>query len=113
MHLLRTLVILASLSLLTACSSWVYKPDITQGNLVTQEMLVQVKPGMTKEQVRFILGTPMLVDTFHQNRWDYLYDFKPNSGKEKRYHAIVYFTKNVVQEVTTLTAPPLTEKHTD
>lgn len=65
-------------STLGACS-WVprpiseYKIDIQQGNVLTQDMVAQLKPGLTKDQVRFILGTPVLMDMFHSNRWDYVY----------------------------------------
>ncbi|HIG79649.1 MAG TPA: outer membrane protein assembly factor BamE, partial [Cycloclasticus sp.] len=54
----------------------VYKINVRQGNLVTQEMIDQLRPGMGKRQVTFILGTPLLVDPFHKNRWDYFYDLK-------------------------------------
>ena len=50
-----------------------YRMEIQQGNFVTQEMVAQLKPGMTKEQVRFALGTPLLTDIFHADRWDYVY----------------------------------------
>jgi outer membrane protein assembly factor BamE len=50
-----------------------YKIDIQQGNAINQDMLARLKPGMTPSQVRFVLGTPMLVDPFHGNRWDYVY----------------------------------------
>lgn len=51
----------------------VYKIDVEQGNIVTAEMVDQLKPGMSKRQVRFILGTPLVEDTFNQDRWDYPY----------------------------------------
>ena len=47
-----------------------YKMDIQQGNVVTSEMLLKLRPGMSKSQVQFIMGTPLLVDSFHTNRWD-------------------------------------------
>ncbi|HTP95688.1 MAG TPA: outer membrane protein assembly factor BamE [Burkholderiales bacterium] len=50
-----------------------YKIDVQQGNVVTQDMVAKLKPGMTKAQVRFALGTPMIVDAFHSDRWDYVY----------------------------------------
>lgn len=50
-----------------------YKIDVQQGNVVTQEMLAKVKPGMTRSQVRFALGTPLIIDPFRDNRWDYAY----------------------------------------
>jgi outer membrane protein assembly factor BamE len=63
---------------LSACSSvprlvTEYKIDVQQGNVLTQEMVSQLRPGLSKDQVRFILGTPMLVDMFHADRWDYVY----------------------------------------
>lgn len=51
----------------------VYKIDVEQGNIVTPEMVSQLKPGMSRRQVRFILGTPLLEDPFNQDRWDYPY----------------------------------------
>jgi len=51
----------------------VYKINVEQGNIVTQEMVDQLKPGMSRRQVRFILGTPLIEDSFNQNRWDYSY----------------------------------------
>jgi outer membrane protein assembly factor BamE len=74
-------VSLAALLSTGACSapSWVpsslkpYRPDVQQGNIVTKDMVDQLRPGMTRDQVRFLLGTPMLIDVFHQDRWDYPY----------------------------------------
>ena len=59
-----------------------YKIDIQQGNILTQEMVSQLKPGLTKDQVRFILGTPVLTDMFHANRWDYVYRLQKGSTGE-------------------------------
>ena len=69
---------LASL-FLTAC---VYKIDVQQGNIVTQEMVDQLRPNMNTRQVRFVMGTPLLVDPFHPQRWDYIYSNQP--GGEER-----------------------------
>ena len=52
-----------------------YKIDVQQGNVLTQEMVAQLKPGQTRDQVRFILGTPLITDIFHQQRWDYVYRY--------------------------------------
>ncbi len=62
-----------------------YKIDIYQGNQVTQEMISQLKPGMTPSQVRFVMGTPLVVDPFHPDRWDYVMQLE-KGGKlmEKR-----------------------------
>jgi len=58
--------------LLSGCLS-VYKLEIQQGNVVTQEMIDKLRPGMTPSQVRFVMGTPLITDPFHQDRWDYYY----------------------------------------
>jgi outer membrane protein assembly factor BamE len=59
---------------LSACSQFgVYRLDVQQGNLITQEQLAKVKPGMSRIEVRNILGTPLLQDAFHADRWDYAY----------------------------------------
>lgn len=70
-----------------------FRIDIRQGNLVTQEMAAQLKPGMSRDQVRFVLGTPMLTDVFHPDRWDYLYVFRPGNKPEdtQQRRLIVYF----------------------
>lgn len=81
---------LAAALLATAFSgcSWVprpiseYKIDIQQGNVLTQDMVAQLRPGLTKDQVRFILGTPVLMDMFHANRWDYVYRLQKGSTGE-------------------------------
>ena len=74
---MRTLLITLAICCLSACSfvgfPGVYKIDVEQGNIVTQEMADQLKPGMSRRQVRFILGTPLVEDTFNQGRWDYPY----------------------------------------
>ena len=74
----------ASITLLSGCGiiPGIYKIDIQQGNVVTQEMVDQLRPGMTTRQVRFIMGTPLIQDTFHPNRWDYLYSME--SGHNDR-----------------------------
>lgn len=53
-----------------------YRMDIQQGNVVTQDMVDKVRPGMSRSQVRFALGTPLIVDLFHEDRWDYVYLFQ-------------------------------------
>jgi outer membrane protein assembly factor BamE len=74
---MRILLLSLAVTLLGACSfvgfPGVYKIDVEQGNIVTQEMADQLKPGMNRRQVRFILGTPLVEDTFDQDRWDYIY----------------------------------------
>ncbi len=57
-----------------------YKIDVQQGNVLSQDMVAQLKPGLSKDQVRFILGTPVLMDMFHANRWDYVYRMQKGNG---------------------------------
>lgn len=77
------LVFCAASASLSGCGfPGVYKIDIQQGNVVTQEMVDQLRPGMTTRQVRFIMGTPLIQDTFEPNRWDYLYSMQ--SGHNPR-----------------------------
>jgi outer membrane protein assembly factor BamE len=65
--------------LLAGCQSFTlpglsaYKIDVQQGNYVTQDMVAKLKPGMTRNQVKFALGTPLIADPFHPDRWDYVY----------------------------------------
>jgi outer membrane protein assembly factor BamE len=68
-----------------------YRMDIQQGNVVTQEMIDKVKPGMTRSQVRFALGTPLVVDAFHQDRWDYVYYFQKAGTVIEQRRIAVFF----------------------
>ena len=77
----------------TALSDFVkpYRIDVRQGNYVTQDMVAQLKPGMTREQVRFVLGTPLVADVFHADRWDYIYRFQPGKGESQERRLAVVF----------------------
>ncbi len=57
----------------------VYKIDVQQGNILTQDEVKQLHVGMTPDQVRFLLGSPLVVDTFHPERWDYAYSYRPGT----------------------------------
>jgi outer membrane protein assembly factor BamE len=72
----RFLIIAIVLAGLAVSSGCVYRQSISQGNLIEQEDLDQVEVGMTRNQVRFLLGTPMIDDPFHADRWDYIYFLK-------------------------------------
>jgi outer membrane protein assembly factor BamE len=105
---MKRLLVLIFSALLVACSSnpeggtsLVYRIDVRQGNMVTQDMVAQLKPGLTKDQVRFILGTPLVADMFHADRWDYLYRFRPGrdySEVEQR-HLVVFFEQGKLLRV--------------
>src|SRR5262245_55290295 len=68
-----------------------YKMDIQQGNVITQEMLAKLKPGMTPSQVRFILGTPLVADPFRKDRWDYVYSYSKGGTVQEHRRIIVVF----------------------
>ncbi|MCV6603742.1 MAG: outer membrane protein assembly factor BamE [Porticoccaceae bacterium] len=72
----------------------VHKIEIEQGNIITQEMVDQLQPGMTREQVRFVLGTPLVADTFNSNRWDYLYSLDKRKGNKETSRLSVFFDGN-------------------
>jgi outer membrane protein assembly factor BamE len=89
-------IFLLSLPLLTGCANWenftlVHSPDIEQGNIVTPEMVALLEPGMSKRQVRFALGSPMLIDVFHEQRWDYLLSIKRRNEPLEIKKFSVYF----------------------
>lgn len=76
-----------------------YRIDIQQGNVVTQDMLAQLEPGMDKKQVRFIMGTPVIQDTFHAQRWDYLYTFQEGRSRPERRLITLVFEDDVLDHV--------------
>ena len=80
---------------LTACGfvgfPGVYRIDVEQGNIVTQEMVDQLKPAMSRRQVRFIMGTPLMEDSFNQDRWDYPYSIRNGGDVIKQSHVSVFF----------------------
>jgi outer membrane protein assembly factor BamE len=83
-----------------------YRPDVQQGNVITAEMVDQLRPGMSRDQVKFMLGTPLLTDRFHPDRWDYLYYLKPRSGAEQKRNLVVYFKDNRLDHFTSDQMPP-------
>lgn len=89
---------LAVLLSLSACSTdkipGVYRIDIQQGNDVTQEMINQLEPGMTKSQVAYVMGTPLLIDTFHPNRWDYIFSYQPGGEDREQRRITLLFDED-------------------
>lgn len=71
-----------------------YRVDIGQGNYVSESMAGQLKEGMTREQVRAVLGTPLLVDPFRNDRWDYVFDIQRGDGRKERRRFSVFFKDN-------------------
>ncbi len=76
-----------------------YKLDVQQGNVVTSKMLLQLRPSMTKSQVRFIMGTPLIQDSFHGNRWDYVYQMRESGKITEQRRVILDFENDVLKTV--------------
>lgn len=93
------LVTLAVLLAVSGCGRFPYKVDVRQGNYIAAETIAQIVPGMAQEQVRALLGAPMLVDSFHANRWDYIYLFTPSTSKQIRRQVTVFFAEGKVARV--------------
>lgn len=78
----------------------VYKIDIQQGNIITQEMIDELRPGMTKRQVIFVMGTPLVRDPFQQDRWDYVYSYQPGGGERGQEKVTMYFENDLLTHFT-------------
>ena len=96
---MRTISLVLLLSpVLAACNPLsvfsVYKMEVQQGNYLTQEMVSQLQAGMTRDQVRFVLGTPLLTDIFHDNRWDYVYRRQRANSREVEERRLSVFFDN-------------------
>ncbi|MDP4652271.1 MAG: outer membrane protein assembly factor BamE [Haliea sp.] len=101
---MRSLFLALALASLTACGNFgfpgVYRIDIEQGNIVTQDMIDQLKPGMSQRQVRFILGTPLVEDSFNADRWDYPYLLRNGSDLIRQASVSVHFEGDNLNTVT-------------
>lgn len=96
------LLLLLAVAGLSACSGGVpgvYRVPIQQGNVITVEMLQELKLGMDKRKVKFILGTPLVADAFHLDRWDYYYSYQPGYGDRVQQLASLYFEKDVLVRI--------------
>ena len=97
-----TYSLLLCLTLLSGCNSellTIYKIDVQQGNAVEVEKVEQLTIGMTKEQVKFLLGSPMLTDIFNPERWDYVYFLIPGYGEQERRHVSIIFSGDKIIEI--------------
>jgi outer membrane protein assembly factor BamE len=96
---IRLFALVALWSSLLACNNnigsmdfpGVYKLSIPQGNIITQDMVDQLRPGMSKRQVVFVMGTPLVRDPYYQDRWDYIYSFQPGGGQRGQERLSVFF----------------------
>ncbi|MDA9847903.1 outer membrane protein assembly factor BamE [Luminiphilus sp.] len=106
LHLRSPLVALTlALVLLSGCSGSLsflsaYRIDVEQGNIVTPEMIEQLKPNMTRRQVRFVMGTPLIEDTFNTDRWDYRYFLRNGNKTLKESKLSVFFEGDALVNVT-------------
>lgn len=98
-------LLLVSLALAVAACSSVnvplspYRIDVQQGNALEQESVAKLKPGLTRSQVRFLLGTPLLVDPFHGNRWDYVYNFRKAGKLAEERRLALFFDGDVLARI--------------
>jgi outer membrane protein assembly factor BamE len=100
--------VLKALALIALCglAGCVYRMNIQQGNFLKAEDIDRVQTGMTRSQVRFILGTPMVSDSFDADRWDYYYYLvKGHSRKKETRHVIVHFDGDKVASIERLQMP--------
>jgi outer membrane protein assembly factor BamE len=95
----RLLLTLFAAVLLAGCVT-IYRMDVGQGNIVTPEMASQLKLGMTRSQVRFVLGTPLVTDPFHPDRWDYYYSLlKGTESKPESRRLTVIFKGDALASI--------------
>lgn len=78
---------------------FVYKMTVQQGNIITEEMVDSLELGMTKRQVEFVLGTPLLTDFFHSNRWDYTYTIKRGHKEMEQRDLTLYFQDDALSRI--------------
>ena len=76
-----------------------HRIDVQQGNVLTQEAVNQLRPGMSQRQVRFLLGTPLLSDPFHLDRWDYVYLMQYGNGKTEEKRVSVFFEQDKLTRI--------------
>jgi len=95
-------LLISILSLSISCSylpSLPYKIDIQQGNVVTEEMVEKLRLGMTRSQVRFVLGSPLITDVFHNNRWDYVYSLAPSGRLSEKHRLSIFFDGDLLTHI--------------
>jgi len=98
--LLIIITCIASL-MMAACSRYhlVHKIDVQQGNVITQDEVNLLEPGMNRRQVQFIMGSPMIADVFHQDRWDYVYLLEPGYGERTEERVTLFFDNDQLSRI--------------
>ena len=102
---MRILALLATCLLVAACGV-IHKIDVQQGNYVTQDLVDKVRNGMTKAEVKQVLGTPLLSDVFHANRWDYYFSSVKGGKAEDRKRLTILFENDKVVSIAGNAQPP-------
>ncbi|WP_418318224.1 outer membrane protein assembly factor BamE [Piscinibacter sakaiensis] len=106
----RAAAIIAALLVLGGCSSFAskdkllglvtpYKVEVVQGNVITKEQVAMIKPGLTRSQVRDILGSPLLTDVFHTDRWDYIFTIRRQGAAPQRRQVTVHFEGDALKSI--------------
>ena len=86
-------------SLMAGCSSWVYRIDIPQGNFLEQKLIDKLRVKMTREQVLYVLGSPVASNPFKDDKWHYLYTLDKNKADNQRLELVVYFENDLVSDI--------------
>ncbi len=98
----RAAGVLLLIVLTTGCESLLpsfYSVPVRQGNYLDQAMVGQLRPGMTRQQVQRIMGTPLVTDPFHQNRWDYYYQYGKNGKINEHRHITLFFSGDTLDRI--------------
>lgn len=97
----KLLLTIVTVLFLSGCTQFpgVYKLDIPQGNVIDQEMVDKLQPGMTPNQVQFIMGTPIIEDTFNANRWDYIYTMKKPDQTPTQSRVSLFFANGTLSNI--------------
>ena len=90
----RLIILLSVVALLLFGCVRTYRIDIQQGNIVTQEQIEQLKPGMKMTEVRYLLGAPLVEDPFHTKRWDYFHSFRSGETRQVEQQRLTVFFDN-------------------
>lgn len=96
------IIVLCLAVIVTGCTRFVpvvYKIDVEQGNIITQKDVNKIKVGMSRKQIRYALGTPLIADSFHKARWDYIFTSKKGYKKPTRKQISIHFKNDVVTKI--------------
>jgi len=101
----NSLLLILSLVILNGCT--IHRLDVQQGNIIKEDQLEKLKPGISKRQVRFLMGTPLIEDPFHPNRWDYVFTNQPGTKRKivEYQRVTVYFENDQLAKVDKFLTP--------